>query len=174
MTRFLHPFRVRSLAWLLAPAVVCVGLVASRQFQGESARAPGTGRGSVVTGGADIDLRIAETARRIRRKTAILAGVVQGWRTLFEAAALFQALNQGGPSFHWTRFRERFPGTNDEERHCREVLHWLDYPHIVADSGERARLIERLKHDLEEAIRKGGVTLPEVPPEELAGLRHAE
>jgi hypothetical protein len=174
MTRFPRPSWVRPLAWLLAPAVVCVGLVALRQFQGRSPRDQGADGGSPATDGADIDLRIAETGHRIRRKAAILAAVVQGRRTLFEAAALFRAVNQGGTSFQWARFRERFPGANDEERHCRQVLRWLDSRHVVADPGERARLIGRLKHDLEEAIRKGGVTLPEVPPEELAAPRDAE
>jgi hypothetical protein len=174
MTQFPRPTWARPLAWLLAPVMVCLGLVAWRRFQGDPARYPDTVRGSLVTGEADIDLRVAETGRRIRRKTAALAEVVQGRRTLFEAAALFRALDQGGSSFQWARLRERFPGGSDEERHCRQVLHWLDSPYFVADPGERARLIERLKRDLEEAVRKGRVRLPEVSPEELADLRHEE
>jgi hypothetical protein len=173
VTQLPRPAWPWSLAWLLAPVVVCVGLLASRRFQGESAPGPGGGGGPLATGGADIDEKIAQTARRIRRKDAVLAGVVEGRRTLFQAAAMFRALSQGRPSSFWARFRDRFPGANDDERHCREVLHWLNYPHILADAGERARLIEKLERDLDEAVRRGGVKLPEVSPEELGELRPA-
>ena len=58
----------------------------------------------------------------IEGKKRVIDQVLAERLSLQEAAAQFHALNLLCPEYDWERFRKIFPGRDDEERHCRQVL----------------------------------------------------
>jgi hypothetical protein len=59
----------------------------------------------------------------IEGKKRVIDRVLAERLSLQEAAAQFHALNLLCPEYDWERFRKIFPGRDDEERHCRQVLY---------------------------------------------------
>ena len=110
----------------------------------------------------DLDDVMAAVVRRRALKQAVVEELLAGRITLRAAAARFRAINEAAAAFPWDEFRRAYPGSTDEERHCREViaqmkvLRW-DRP------GEMAEVVARLEAELQDCLeRDGTIRLPEV------------
>jgi hypothetical protein len=109
-----------------------------------------------VAGQGDrIEREVAACDRRSEARRRIARDLAAGRLTLLEAAEHFRDLNLTHPDFHWGQFRHQFPGSSDDERHCRQVLKF------VALEGEpgRAAARERLEAELEGHLRRGTLRL---------------
>jgi hypothetical protein len=84
-----------------------------------------------------------------------------GRLTLLGAAARFRALDLAPPAFHWKAFRAAFRGDSDEERHCREVIAWVEMELEQTDPclalATRARLVAELEQHLKRGLRLSDV-----------------
>jgi hypothetical protein len=88
----------------------------------------------------------------IEGKNQVIQDVVNHKLTLREAAARFKALNEACPEYDWDTFRRAFPGSTDEERHCRQVLAAVR----LTVEGDRARanlLLKQLEAELQGSYR---------------------
>lgn len=101
--------------------------------------------------------------QRISLKTEFLDQLAGGTLSLFEVAAWFRFLNQEPaalPDYGW----RTFPGASDEEKVCRQVLHW----HLARMSSRLLSSEAVAMHNcLEEELAKhlaqhGRVILPDV------------
>jgi hypothetical protein len=131
------------------------------------------GRGSRSDPGSQIKLVIPPSdevrvrLRRIENKTLIIQRLDVGELTLFEAAAAFHHLNTTPAEFQDQTWR-RWPGADDGERLCRQVIYWADVrwrdSYTPAAAQDRlARLEQELQAHL---TAHGGVQLPSRIPEE--------
>src|SRR5262245_56525328 len=109
-----------------------------------------------------LDGKLAATRQAVAAKQAITAEVIAGRRTLFEAAAAFQALNGQNPDFNWAMFCRHYPGGSDGERYCRYVLRWVEL-HLPEGSGQAEQVLKRLEAELEAHLRQHGTVV--LPPE---------
>jgi hypothetical protein len=97
--------------------------------------------------------RLAEedgaTLRRIAAKNA----------TLREAAARFRDSDASVPESYRAVWRLTVPGRSDEERYCRQVLTYVGW--LVPDRGDEAGVLVRLRAELDEAMARGDLRLPD-------------
>jgi hypothetical protein len=101
-------------------------------------------------------------AQRMKAKQAVLKQLVDREITLFEAGAWFLYLNDN-PRNCPDSFRKTYPGANDAEKACRQVIAWTrrSEPEL-RELGSRADMeVERLERELREHIAGNGrVVLP--------------
>jgi hypothetical protein len=108
---------------------------------------------------AEMDESNGEVLRRIDDKQEVVNALVTGRLGLFEAAARFRDLTpaEGGPRRY---LRACYPGANDDERFCREILCWV-YGMRTSRGPDVKRLVARLEGELHERLRRDGkVALP--------------
>lgn len=101
--------------------------------------------------------------RRISLKTEFLDQLAGGTLSLFEVAAWFRFLNLEPatlPDYGW----RTFPGASDEEKVCRQVLHWhLARMSSRLPSSEAVAMHNCLEEELAKHLaRHGRVILPDV------------
>jgi hypothetical protein len=101
------------------------------------------------------------TIARIATKVEVSKQVLAGELTLLEAAALFRAADQQPPVFLWEEFRRAFPGATDEERHCREVIVWVERVQSKKDPCLAEATRVALEAQLAEQLKRGPLRLPE-------------
>jgi hypothetical protein len=105
----------------------------------------------------EMKARCATVMRRIQYKTGVVDDVIAGRATLFAAAAQFRDLD--GDQFI-ALFRRQYPGRNDDERFCRNVIDFV----AARSSNEpsAARALTRLTNQLEQELARGGeIHLPD-------------
>ncbi|NBO92219.1 MAG: hypothetical protein EBV06_07875 [Planctomycetia bacterium] len=98
--------------------------------------------------------------RRIMVKTEIIARLIEGELSLFQAAARFRTINaqpMGIEDISW----QRLNGIDDGEKLCRQVLSWVRFQgDTSARHHSRQHLIEQLESELNQHIlAHGGVRL---------------
>jgi hypothetical protein len=99
---------------------------------------------------------------RFAQKDRLAAEVIDGRLSLSEAAARFLALDEGDPEFNWTAFRLYVPGRSDEERHCRQVIRYVERQ-LEGRTDVDPGLAERLEAELQDLLNRGGPDLPAWP-----------
>jgi hypothetical protein len=108
-----------------------------------------------------IDAAREEVLHRLRARQVVARDLADGWLTLPEAAARMRDLDRHGPPFHWEGFRWTYAGASDDERHCREAIHWVASSQGRDDA--RAEAVKRrLEAELQELLARGPVRLPDV------------
>jgi hypothetical protein len=162
MTLTLPPAWMRPLAWLSLPLAAAAILALSRRDVGGLGEARHDSEYAMADDDAARSEQLAGFSRRIRVKWSVIDALRLGRRTLFEAAAMFRSLDQMPPATHWEEFRRRYHGACDEERHCRQVISWMEAT-LPPESVETDATVVRLREELEEAIKHGPPQLPEVP-----------
>jgi hypothetical protein len=113
-------------------------------------------------------------ARRVHAKELVVGELLAGKRTLFEAAALFGALNQLVPPLQDRPESAEARGAGGptvEERLCRQVIVWVAGA-LSERPAEAKAVTERLEAELSEELReRGAIRLPSAssvgPVEEL-------
>lgn len=161
MPLILPPTWIRSLAWLSLPLAAAVLLALSRIDKGGLS---GTWNDSDYASANEDAARaelLAGYSRRIHGKWHIIDALRERRQTLFEAAAMFRSLDQMPPATNWEYFRFRYQGDSDEERHCRQVISWMEAS-LPPESVETDATVVRLRAELEEAIKHGPPPLPDI------------
>jgi hypothetical protein len=111
---------------------------------------------------ADLDPVVGAHLKRVEAKVEIAQKLIDGRMTLLAAAAAFCAQAHQPPAFDWGRFRARYPGATDEERHCREVITWVRLHLERCDPCLALVIPDQLEAQLAELLRRGPPPLPEV------------
>jgi hypothetical protein len=109
-----------------------------------------------------LEVQLANVVRRGARRRETVQELIAGRRTLREAAARSQALAREDPDFPWDMFRREYPGRTDEERHCRQMIVFVQTA-LQDHPGEAAEVVARLEAELE-AYREPDGTI-RLPPE---------
>ena len=107
-----------------------------------------------------------ETERDIGRVTAkagAVQDVLEGRLTLWQAAALFRALEVDAPERNRQLIARHVPAATDEERCCREVIAWVIVVEEREPDGGRG-VARRLAAELQDALRRGRLSLPDPAP----------
>jgi hypothetical protein len=99
--------------------------------------------------------RAAHLCRSVARRRVAL-DLAAGRLTLLEAAEHFRDLNGSYPGFSWYQFRHHFPGSSDDERHCRQVIQFVA---LETETGPAAVARKRLEAELEGHLRRGTLRL---------------
>jgi hypothetical protein len=163
--------------WLSSAGVLCV-LVGGVALLGVLVLTAGEDFNPLILFGRMLESREQEQflnaqgvllKQRMDRKREVSMAVVEGRMSLLDAAALFRDLDQTGPNIGWEHYRASFPGGTDEERHCREVIVWVERM-VDPPPPERAAVVERLERELEELLRHGPLSLPERGTEPVPAL----
>jgi hypothetical protein len=162
MTLTLPPTWMRLLAWLSLPLTAAVLLTLSRADRGGLRDGWHDGEYARANDAEARIERLAGFSRRIHSKWHVIDSLREGRRTLFEAAAMFRSLDQMPPLTNWEAFRRHYRGACDEERHCRQVISWMEAT-LPPESVETDATVARLRAELEEAIKHGPPQLPEIP-----------
>jgi hypothetical protein len=139
-------------AAFLSASALLVALLLGRDGSG--------GRGSEdepVAGEDDrIEREVAACERRREARRRIALDLAAGRLTLLEAAEHFRDLNEAYPGFSWIPFRRHFPGSSDDERHCRQVIKFVA---LEGGPGRAATARERLEAQLQDHLRRGTLRL---------------
>jgi hypothetical protein len=97
--------------------------------------------------------------RRSNEKVRLARELIDGRLTLAEAAARYRELDEQSPDFYWDVFRRTYVGASDEERHCREVIHYIRLE--VGDNGRAStKLVSRLEAELHARYASDPLPLP--------------
>jgi hypothetical protein len=96
------------------------------------------------------------TRARIDAKVRVIRELVQGERTLRDAAGQFRAMDRDVKNHDLLleRLRETIPGRTDEERYCRSVITWVS-GELPRNSDETEAVVRRLEAELDELVRQG-------------------
>ena len=122
------------------------------------AEKPATARTAAALSTEDLDPRLESTQRRAYAHSRIARDLIAGRLTLLEAAEHFRDLNHGAPPIDWTVWRERFNGSTDDERHCRQVIQAVDLE-LRDDREQGAAVVGRLKAELRARAADGMLKL---------------
>lgn len=149
-------------ALLAALAASCVTLVVWRGAgffscpgaDGSAEQAPPRGPGP--------DDQVERALLRFAQKERLAAEVIDGRLSLPEAAARFLALDEEDPEFNWTAFRLYVPGRSDDERHCRQVIRYVE-GRLQGRTDVDPGLAERLGAELQDRLDRGGLALSAGP-----------
>jgi hypothetical protein len=104
---------------------------------------------------AEEEKRCEEIRDRLEQKGHIARKVISGQLTLLEAAHRYQELDESGSPFSWDTFRVVQDGATDEERHCREVVDWVEVEAMETDPCVALALRARLLRELEKWKAQG-------------------
>jgi hypothetical protein len=129
----------------IVPAILfsCIGsfFVQSRMSQ-EDRKSPSHDTPNATKElGYDWDLRLAAAHRLGEARQRVARQVLAGRLSLLLAASRYQDLNECHDDFSWDQFRVHFPGANDDERACRQVIQFakIELEHIPELSIFRSR-----------------------------------
>lgn len=103
-----------------------------------------------------------DISRSTEQKRQVARRVIDGTSTLVEAAAAMRGIDRRSPQFRWEAFRAIAPDTTDAERHCREVIFWVE--HVRPQSQDADELVSRLEAEIECRVQDGSLTLPDDAP----------
>jgi hypothetical protein len=158
---------MKVLAWLALLVSLACGL-AFALVGGLSTWSEGWGDGFLAEvlaeaeRGSRLDDLSGAYARRIYAKHRLVDDVIAGRLSLLQAAAGFRELNEQPPVYDRERFRALYPGADDDERHCREVLAWvIDQLRGCLDT-DASDLASRLEAELQAVIDRAG-SVPSSP-----------
>jgi len=166
-------FGARPLLWL-TPGLVGLGIALTLSWPRGPGGLPSRGNGTEEDPFAvELEQKRLEVIRRIVERQGVVDAVVAGRMDLLQAAARFRHLNDRLPEGGMVAFRAYFPGASDEERLCRQVIHRLRYPGADRDDGPD-ELAARLEAQLNDLLRRGGLTLPPFPPTPARAAGSAE
>jgi hypothetical protein len=112
---------------------------------------------------ADMDRHSAETVRRLVAKEDTVREVQEGRLTLWQAAARFRELDATAPASVCRETARRFPDISEDERCCRMVILWAAEAEQRQPGGGTG-LARRLTAELEDALRRGRLPLPDPAP----------
>jgi hypothetical protein len=110
--------------------------------------------------GAELDRLNQLVYPRAVAKCQVIAALAAHRLGLLEAAARLRALDQMTPGNPLAMFRSYYAGLSDEERYCRQAIHFLRGGRM-APCGQTA-LAEQLEAELSEHLAHGTLHLPEV------------
>src|SRR5262245_44543068 len=137
-------FGARPLLWL-APGLVALGIALVMRWPGDATGL--TSRGDRTEEEQKRALELEQqrlgAVRRIAERQAVVDAVVAGRMDLLQAAARFRHLNESLPEVSRDVIRAYFPGASDEERVCRQVIHWLRHRGGDRDGGPYASAAAR-------------------------------
>jgi hypothetical protein len=102
---------------------------------------------------------VQATLRRAAAKEEVAGEAVAGRLTLFEAAARFRDLDADVTEDYRRGWRHLNEGSSDEERYCRQVLAYAEV--ALRDRTDDQTVLERLEAQLDQALARGGLCLPE-------------
>jgi hypothetical protein len=102
-----------------------------------------------------IEREVAACDRRSEARRRIALDLAAGRLTLLEAAEHFRDLNEAYPGFSWIQFRDHFPGSSDDERHCRQVIKFV----ALESPPGQAAAPGRLEAELRGHLRRGTLKL---------------
>jgi hypothetical protein len=110
---------------------------------------------------AELDVDLKHALERLEAEKRLVAEVIDGRRTLWEAAARLRDLPHAAPSF-WEMFRLDVEGTSDDEKMCRHVIGWVRASAPPGpDQARAAAVADRLQAELDERLcLYGTVCLP--------------
>jgi hypothetical protein len=167
-----HPFGLVAFRVLPAVVVTCGAVWACVRVTDDTT-GPGADHdlGAEVRRGQELDDQARVLMERILAKSCVAFEVRDGRLGLLEAAARFRDLDRTGPGFRWDVFRWTYPGTSDDERHCREVIAFVRAQLVPPPAEPAAPLEDRLEVELCELLKRGAVHLPgsETAADELPG-----
>ncbi len=103
-----------------------------------------------------------DIARSSEERRQIARRVIDGTSTLVEAAAAMRRIDRRSPQFRWEAFRAVAPQTTDAERHCREVIFWVE--HVLSSGREADELVGHLEAEIECRRQDGSLALPDDAP----------
>jgi hypothetical protein len=153
---------------LLIAVVVLAGVVLAEWARREEAVAGQECRQEQIRG-TTMDTQVRDLIARSRRKERVASLVLAGRLTLLEAAAHFRALNHMDPPIAWDAFR-RLPGESDDERHCYQVIIYVEAAIGTDDTESRKAIGGTLRTELRQHVGRGTLWLPEVScPGECCG-----
>jgi hypothetical protein len=141
-------------------AACCVALTLSRGP--DFWAAPASDGADPDADNQELDKLYQALRQRVAEKERLAAQVAEGRLALPDAAARFRDLDRQPPPFYWDRFRRSYPGCSDEERHCREVISYVQA--LRGRSGQGAVVVARLEAELRDLLDRGDLRLPEAPP----------
>jgi hypothetical protein len=160
---------LRSSWWLLAPVAAALFLAAQRGER-RSGPAPDTCAG-LAAQATELERQRVSIRRRTLLRARIIDDVLMGRLSLFEAAAMYQVVDGLYARPDWNWFRKYCAGDSDEERYCREVIRWVDLSTEKVDGGcLNGFWVTGLEHELEKALRRGPLRLPEARPDQLPDI----
>jgi hypothetical protein len=113
-----------------------------------------------------------ESKRNLRRVTAkFLAAqdVREGRLTLWQATVCFRTLEADEPALNRRMLAQTYPAATEDERCCREVIAWVAVQERTEPEGEHG-VSRRLAAELEDALRRGPLSLPDPAPAALPDL----
>jgi hypothetical protein len=149
---------------LVSVAVLVAAVVLLAREWADSLRSQQDALAEEVRRGAEMDQRGRGFARRLEEKERLVQELLAGQLTLLEAAAYFRALDQAPPEFYWEAFRAAHAGDSDEERHCNEVITFVEAALGETDRGKADGICERLRAELRQHLQQGPLCLPALPP----------
>jgi len=111
-----------------------------------------------------LDEKLRGALQRAAAREEIVARLLAGELTLFEAAARFRDLNAATPEIAHN-IRLRFPGLSAEHAVCRQVITFVE-EEMRRCAPEKVRVVRaRLEDELADHLRRHGrVCLPDSPP----------
>jgi len=164
-------FGARPLLWLV-PGLVALGIALVMRWPGDAGDLPSWGdRTEEEQLAMEMEQQRLEALRRTAERQAVLDAVVAGRMDLLQAAARFRHLNGALPEPGRDIIRAFFPGASDEERVCRQVIHWMRGRGADPDGGPYESAAARLKAQLNEQLRRGGVDASSLPTPSRPGRR---
>jgi hypothetical protein len=154
--------RVGRSGMLLAGLLAAAGLILAGRMGGNRPCAlPDLVETECKTRQLDQDLKGA--LARVQGKQRVINDLLDGRLTFLEAAGHFRALDRLPPPFFWEHFRFAYPADSDEERHCLEVIAFLE-SHDDPCLGLAA--VPRYQAELREHLKRGPIQLPDIQLDE--------
>ena len=108
-----------------------------------------------------MDEQVHALVLRIRSKSHITDEVIASRLSLLEAAAQFRILNRMPPSVSEEQARSQFAGDTEEERLCREVIHWVATAMRESEPFLSAAVYVHLESQLNDHLQRGPLGLPD-------------
>ena len=96
---------------------------------------------------AELDLEDEAVQRRMESKELILRDVMEGRRTLLEAAHWFKHMNEM-PTKHQDRYRKSYPARSAGESACLQVLAWVKCELATMPRSQADALMQKLEKEL--------------------------
>jgi hypothetical protein len=101
----------------------------------------------------ELGLQLEATQRRSQARLRIAQDLIADRLTLLEAAEHFRDLNEGMSAIQREQWREQFHGATDQERHCWQVLLWVD-ARLHQDPPRALAVVSRLEAELRTHLKQ--------------------
>jgi hypothetical protein len=109
----------------------------------------------------DLAVRSEAMTRYISAKMEVIQEVIDGKRSLLEAAASLRQLARTKPGFDERQEQSNRPGNSVEERYCREVIDWVRVILRHENPEQVQAATGRLESDLDEWLLYGTPGCPD-------------